>query len=609
MVFISYSKRDKKYYQEFERHLKPLKDLKLLNVWRDRDNIKVGQDWHNEIQKAIINCDIAILFISPDFLATEYIIQNEISLFLQAREERQLEIACLYLTSSLVQERTFCIELPRGEIRKRKLTDYQGLTAIENFISEQKKSQREAIYAQAALKIKELIINKNQFDKQFKPDRRVELTVQLKFFGGLLTRSYYHNNDKITQFRSNWKRSENLHSNAFLVETLFGSESNLEHILRLLSHAFTNPVLYPIRLRIQTDNQQLSELPWAETTWRNRTLRDYGWTFELTDAKKISTALSTINITMKLPCQILAILPKHIYDHELHHREIEECISYAWTFYGGEFQHVSDWLSLTQVLETLKPNIVYYYGTMEKTENDLFLVLDDEKGNSERHSIMAIDQIWQDFPPQIFFCNFVANYLSASTILSKLHPSLILTQTSVDVNQARDDALSWLHDILEFTQDVDPVWLMHKHMPITAKAWSTYEAWHKQVSNQPTKEQLVRLQLGRRNQLGSGRDEILQLATTPQRRLCCILAYGEEGNLAEFFAQQLYEYQRCNPDDSVQILRIPMRLPSDSYFNEKELEIETRRQFRISDTDPFQKALANRSYALFRRHPNMPEYS
>ena len=44
-----------------------------LRVWRDRDDILLGEDWHQEILIAIEECDFGFALISPDYLSRDYI--------------------------------------------------------------------------------------------------------------------------------------------------------------------------------------------------------------------------------------------------------------------------------------------------------------------------------------------------------------------------------------------------------------------------------------------------------------------------------------------------------------------------------------------------------
>ena len=124
-VFISYSHQDEAFLQAFRVHLKPWEDRKLLDIWSDRD-IETSQDWHQTIQDAIQETAVAVLLISPDFLASDYIRQHELPDLLRAREEGEIDLACLYVRDSGVDDddAAFEVTLSTGETLSIKLTKY-----------------------------------------------------------------------------------------------------------------------------------------------------------------------------------------------------------------------------------------------------------------------------------------------------------------------------------------------------------------------------------------------------------------------------------------------------------------------------------------------------
>ena len=102
-VFISYSHRDEAFLQALRVHLKLWEDRQLLVLWSDRD-INTSQDWHRTIQEALQETAVAVLLISPDFLASNYIRQHELPELLRAREEEEIVLACLYVRDSGVDD-------------------------------------------------------------------------------------------------------------------------------------------------------------------------------------------------------------------------------------------------------------------------------------------------------------------------------------------------------------------------------------------------------------------------------------------------------------------------------------------------------------------------
>lgn len=76
-VFISYAHVDNKYLKRLKVHLKPLEKKGVVEIWDDT-KIEVGKEWKKEIEKALEKSAIAVLIISADFLASDFILDNEL---------------------------------------------------------------------------------------------------------------------------------------------------------------------------------------------------------------------------------------------------------------------------------------------------------------------------------------------------------------------------------------------------------------------------------------------------------------------------------------------------------------------------------------------------
>lgn len=87
LIFISYSHKDKKWLQMLQTHLKPLMRGKDLLVWDD-SRIQPGTNWRGEIKDAICAARLALLLVSPDFLASDFIAENELPPLLERAEKK-----------------------------------------------------------------------------------------------------------------------------------------------------------------------------------------------------------------------------------------------------------------------------------------------------------------------------------------------------------------------------------------------------------------------------------------------------------------------------------------------------------------------------------------
>lgn len=86
-IFGSYSHKDRKYVEAVRLHLKPLERDNALEFWDD-SKIKAGEQWRDEIQLAIQRASAAILFVSANFLASDFIHTDEIPPLLAEAKQR-----------------------------------------------------------------------------------------------------------------------------------------------------------------------------------------------------------------------------------------------------------------------------------------------------------------------------------------------------------------------------------------------------------------------------------------------------------------------------------------------------------------------------------------
>jgi TIR domain len=96
-IFVSYSHRDRQYAERLRVHLRPLVRDEKVNLWDD-SRIAAGQNWREEIAKALKESQAAVLLISADFLASDFIYKNELPPILQKAEEDNTVVLPLILS-------------------------------------------------------------------------------------------------------------------------------------------------------------------------------------------------------------------------------------------------------------------------------------------------------------------------------------------------------------------------------------------------------------------------------------------------------------------------------------------------------------------------------
>ena len=90
-VFVSYSHADREFFARLRVHLRPFERATQVEAWSDA-KIAAGQDWRAEIRKALGRAAAAILLVSADFLASDFIAENELPPLLAAAKERGVTI-------------------------------------------------------------------------------------------------------------------------------------------------------------------------------------------------------------------------------------------------------------------------------------------------------------------------------------------------------------------------------------------------------------------------------------------------------------------------------------------------------------------------------------
>jgi len=88
-IFISHSRKDKAWADRLRLHLGVFDDS--VDVWQD-SSIRPGDNWMASIREAISNADAAILLISPDYLASEFVTEAEIPNLLKTSKKGTMMI-------------------------------------------------------------------------------------------------------------------------------------------------------------------------------------------------------------------------------------------------------------------------------------------------------------------------------------------------------------------------------------------------------------------------------------------------------------------------------------------------------------------------------------
>ncbi|MGF1536377.1 MAG: COR domain-containing protein, partial [Elainellaceae cyanobacterium] len=138
-VFISYSNKDREWLEKLQPFLKPLERNGAIATWDDTQ-IQPGTPWREEIDAAIASAKVAVLLLSQNFLASDFIAENELPPFLDAAEREGLKIVVIPIGYCTYEE---------SEVGK-----YQAMHPVDQPLSSLSEPEQEAALVGIARYIK-----------------------------------------------------------------------------------------------------------------------------------------------------------------------------------------------------------------------------------------------------------------------------------------------------------------------------------------------------------------------------------------------------------------------------------------------------------------------
>jgi TIR domain len=138
-VFLSYSHTDREYVDRLLVHLKPIEREGLIDLWVD-SRLRAGDRWKKEIERALDRATVAILLVSADFLASEFITDNELPPLLKNAEEKGTRILPL-------------IVKPCRFARDKNLRHFQAVNDPKHSLALLRQGDQEVLYDQVAAEV------------------------------------------------------------------------------------------------------------------------------------------------------------------------------------------------------------------------------------------------------------------------------------------------------------------------------------------------------------------------------------------------------------------------------------------------------------------------
>ena len=127
-------------------HLKPLERNNVLHVWDDTQ-IQTGAKWLDEIEKAIQTAKLGLLIVSADFLASDFITNNELPPLLEAATKDGAVIMSLIVSPS--------------RFNRTSLFQFQAINDRSRPLANLPKGEQEAVLVKVTEKLEAVLVRRN----------------------------------------------------------------------------------------------------------------------------------------------------------------------------------------------------------------------------------------------------------------------------------------------------------------------------------------------------------------------------------------------------------------------------------------------------------------
>ena len=587
-IFVSYSHKDDKPFEQLQRFLRPLERAGRIDLWVDT-RLAAGEDWQAEIERALKEATAVVLLISQDFLNSEFIQRRELPPVVARAEAGKLTLIPVFLSPSSVK----VLEIPyldasSGKERRIKLSKYQGYGTPTKPLSEYTWSDRERIYEKLVERLLDLAggsavpaARRAQRTRPAvrsaatvrEPARAYELTVELTRDGDVLQIRYHlPGREPIASAEMAWgevaAEIESLHGvldgsdrsaveglvssaaagcGQVLFRTLFGPATRWGPILR---QAFgrpaeaprANPSFAPLRLRICTVEPLLIGLPWRLIAWNGRLLAEDGWVIASTSVVEAAS-----DVTTTAPSSVLILAPGSGPDSE-HPAALIDLLADVWPTgqEAGYVRIVKTRAQLANALKGMRPHLLYVYARGELAGERPSLVLDGEGGED----LLELARLGEMFEaaghrPEVIYLNVAGSSVTPSGI--EAVPLVVWRRLSGWESDSTTRGVAWLRRWLG--KGVDPVTALHPESDggpsveaATLVVHASYRTWKTATFRLPARQRIPRLRLDRDKQKALVRKHVAELARSDSRRVMALVAYAEPGNAIAALHEQLRDY-------------------------------------------------------------------
>src|SRR5215213_10022821 len=161
-VFISYAHDDnessdpgKRWLNRLLEHLQPLVFQKQVRAWSDTA-IEAGERWQESIDRKLQKARVAVLLVSPAFLASEYIRNSELPILLMNARKRGVTVLPLIVRRSAFSTTTFKYPDPVNGPEELSLSVFQAANSPDKPLNAMQEHEQDTVLVSIAEQIRGL---------------------------------------------------------------------------------------------------------------------------------------------------------------------------------------------------------------------------------------------------------------------------------------------------------------------------------------------------------------------------------------------------------------------------------------------------------------------
>ncbi|MFM7512338.1 MAG: SUMF1/EgtB/PvdO family nonheme iron enzyme, partial [Cyanobium sp.] len=144
-VFISYTRADRQWVERLQQMMQPLLRAgdQRIELWDD-SQIPPGAKWRAAIEMALAQAKVALLLVSDAFLASEFVMNEEVPKLLAAAEAEGVRVLWVSLSPCLVEHTA--------------IGEYQAVLPLDQYLEELARPQQQRALKTIAERIREALL-------------------------------------------------------------------------------------------------------------------------------------------------------------------------------------------------------------------------------------------------------------------------------------------------------------------------------------------------------------------------------------------------------------------------------------------------------------------